>query len=131
VNTVIPGRISFPTGNWKPYKPRCPIYTMPLQPVSRSTLGRPETVARTIVFLQAGIRLTRRVTTVVVDRRLHQACSVVMVRIHEAGSGAAMPAESNIRTHGSCGSEGASARGAQAAGIGRRRACEGTCRRTC
>ena len=68
VNTVMPGPISFPTGNWETIKTAMPdLYNATAGQFALGRFGVPEDVARTIVFLASPASAYTTGTTVVVD----------------------------------------------------------------
>jgi NAD(P)-dependent dehydrogenase (short-subunit alcohol dehydrogenase family) len=68
VNTVMPGPISFPGGNWETIKSAVPdLYNATASQFALGRFGTPEEVARTIVFLASPASGYTTGTTVVVD----------------------------------------------------------------
>jgi NAD(P)-dependent dehydrogenase (short-subunit alcohol dehydrogenase family) len=68
VNTVMPGPISFPGGNWETIKSAVPdLYNATASQFALGRFGIPEEVARTIVFLASPASGYTTGTTVVVD----------------------------------------------------------------
>ena len=68
VNTVMPGPVSFPTGNWEVIKTAMPeFYNATAAQFALGRFGEPEDVARTIVFLASPASAYTTGTTVVVD----------------------------------------------------------------
>ncbi len=68
VNTVMPGPISFPSGNWEAIKNAMPeLYNATAGQFALGRFGLPEDVARTIVFLASPASSYTTGTTVVVD----------------------------------------------------------------
>jgi NAD(P)-dependent dehydrogenase (short-subunit alcohol dehydrogenase family) len=68
VNAVSPGPISFPGGNWEAIKDAMPaLYESTAQQFALGRFGRPEDVARTIVFLASPASAYTTGTNVVID----------------------------------------------------------------
>jgi NAD(P)-dependent dehydrogenase (short-subunit alcohol dehydrogenase family) len=68
VNSIMPGPISFPTGNWEAIKTAMPdFYQATASQFALGRFGRPEDVARTIVFLASPASAFTTGTTVVID----------------------------------------------------------------
>ena len=68
VNSVSPGPISFPTGNWEAIKGAMPdLYEATLKQFALGRFGAPDDVARTIVFLASPASAYTTGTNVVID----------------------------------------------------------------
>jgi 3-oxoacyl-[acyl-carrier protein] reductase len=68
VNSVMPGPISFPTGNWEMIKTAAPdLYNATFSQFALGRFGAPEDVARTVVFLASPASAYTTGTTVVID----------------------------------------------------------------
>ena len=68
VNSISPGPISFPTGNWEMIKSALPdLYNAPASQFALGRFGAPDDVARTIVFLSSPASAYTTGTNIVID----------------------------------------------------------------
>jgi 3-oxoacyl-[acyl-carrier protein] reductase len=68
INCVMPGPISFPSGNWEMIKTAAPeLYETTLKQFALGRFGEPQDVARTVVFLASSASAYTTGTTVVID----------------------------------------------------------------